>query len=161
MARVQNTVDDHLLRGLSLFQGIDNKRLRKIASHFTAFDIPVDTEILREGEIADHFYILLEGRASLSVSVPGRTRYETIVSTLSKGQLLGWSALLADNLWKASAYSVKPCRLIKCPGNVIRDLCEQDHDIGYWMMKNTLVAVGERLAESRLQLLDIFGARDA
>lgn len=161
MPGAQNTVDDQLLRGLSLFEGLDDKRLAKIASCFTPLNIPADTDLLSEGEDADQLYILLEGRVSLSVSIPGRAPCETTVSTLSRGQVVGWSALLPGNLWKASAHSLKPCRLIRVPGNVIRDLCEQDHEIGYFLMKNALVAVGQRLADCRLQLLDIFGTTDA
>ncbi|TQV86138.1 cyclic nucleotide-binding domain-containing protein [Exilibacterium tricleocarpae] len=160
MASAQNAVDSQLLRELSLFEGLDRLRLEKVAALFTLVDIPVDTELLREGGQADYFYVLLEGRVALSVSIPGRAHYETTVSTLSKGQLVGWSALLPDGVWQASAHTLKPCRLLRVTATAVRDLCEADHEIGYRIMKNALAAVGQRLAGSRLQFLDIFGSRD-
>jgi|GEM_PF-989931 len=160
MTGTLNSVDARLFRGLSLFAGLDDKRLAKIASQFTPLDIPAEAELLQEGEDADQLYILLEGRVSLSVAIPGRAQHETVVSTLSRGQLLGWSALLPNNFWKASAHTLKPCRLLRASGKAIRDLCERDHEIGYCLMKNALVTVGQRLEDCRLQSLNIFGSED-
>lgn len=154
-------INDQLFRGLSLFAGLDDQHLAKIAALFTPLNIPADTELIHEGEVTDHLYVLLEGRVSLSVSMPGKAQHETVVSTLSKGQLLGWSALLPNSTWQASARSLKPCSLISIPAKSVRELCEQDHEIGYCLMKNALASVGQRLADSRLQALDIFGAPNA
>ncbi len=154
-------INDQSFHSLSLFAGLDDRCLAKIASLFTLLNIPAGTELLHEGELADHLYILLEGRVSLSVSIPGKAQHETVVSTLSKGQLVGWSALLPNSTWQASVRSLKPCRLISIPATTVRDLCEQDREIGYYLMKNALAIVGQRLVDSRLQALDIFGGSNA
>ncbi len=154
-------INDQLYSSLSLFAGLDDQRLAKIAALFTPLTIPAGIELLHEGEPADHLYILLQGRVSLSVSIPGKAQHEAVVSTLSKGQLVGWSALLPNSTWQASVRSLKPCRLLSIPSTSVRELCEQDHEIGYRLMKNALASVGQRLADSRLQALDIFGRPDA
>jgi CRP-like cAMP-binding protein len=156
----ENTVTTELIRELGLFEGLDDQRLQALASLFTAVDIASGAEFIRDGESADYLYVLLEGRVAISVSIPGRAAYETVVSTLSKGQLVGWSALLPETDWQATVSALKPCRLIRARAESIRQLCEQDPVIGYCLMKNALVVVGQRLSESRLQLLDIFGGRD-
>ena len=88
--------------------------------------------------------------------VPGRAPEKSIVSTISRGELLGWSALLPGRMWQATARTLKPTRLLAIDGTKLRELCDRDHEIGYAVMKHVLTVVGQRLTESRLQLLDMF-----
>ncbi len=157
MTGAETTIDAHLLRQLNFFDELDDQQLKKIAPLFESVSLAADSELFSEGEQADYLYILLAGRVSLAQVIPGRSRRQTVVSTLSRGQLLGWSALLPDSCWQASAHTLKPCRLLRVAAVRIREVCEKDCAIGYLMMKKALAAVGQRLADSRLQQLDIYG----
>jgi CRP/FNR family transcriptional activator FtrB len=153
----QSIVDSNLMKTFVFFDDINEAGLAKLAELATVLEVPADTELLREGEPADYVYILLEGRVSLCLPIPGKVCADTAVSTLSKGQLLGWSALLPCSRWQASVYTLKTCRFVRVSAAELRSLCEHDYELGYHIMKNALTAVGQRLSECRMQQLDIFG----
>lgn len=148
------------LKKYSFFKPLTDERAEAIIASAKTTNIPADTEVLREGQQADNLYLVLEGRLSLAMYVPGRPPEKSIVSTISRGELLGWSALLPGRMWQATARTLKPTRLLVINGAELRALCDRDHETGYSVMKHVLAVVGQRLTESRLQLLDMFAHPD-
>lgn len=161
MTHQQALSDPSVLRKIKRYSGLNADDAAGIADIASIREVPANTDLFTAGEPADRLYILLDGRVSLSIPVPGRSHSESVVTTISKGELLGWSALLPDHVWQTSARTLKACRLIQIPGPELRDVCEQNTDIGYHITKLALNAVGQRLTESRHQILDIFGQADA
>lgn len=150
------TVDD--LRGMALFSDLDDGKLKKISAIARFEEAPAGTLLLREGDLADTVRVLVRGRVSLTINVPGRR--DAILATLSRGQLLGWSALIPGSRWAASARALKACTTVAVPGTDLLSVCKRDSELGYHVMKNAMGAVAERLAETRLLVLDMFGETD-
>ena len=147
------TVDD--LRGMALFSDLDEGKLKKISAIARLEEAPAGTLLLREGDPADTVRVLVQGRVSLTITVPGRK--EATLATLSRGQLLGWSALIPGSRWAASARALKACTMVAISGADLLNVCKGDFELGYHCMKNAMAAVAERLAETRLLVLDMFG----
>ena len=146
-----------LLQGFQLFQGLDERQLRAVAAIASIEQVPEGSVLLQEGEPADAVRVIQNGRVTVSISVPGQP--DVVVSTLSRGQLLGFSALFDDRRWTASGRALKACTLVVIPGPELIELGERDHAIGYHLMRNALESVANQLRDARLQLLDIFGER--
>lgn len=161
MANQHSPTDPDLYHTISRYSGLNADDAASIADIASLCEVPANADLFTAGEPADRLYILLDGRVSLLIPVPGRSHSESVVRTISKGELLGWSALLPDHVWQTSARTLKACRLIQIPGPALRDVCEQNTDIGYHITKLALNVVGQRLTESRHQILDIFGQADA
>jgi hypothetical protein len=54
---------------------------------------------------------------------------------------------------------VELTRAITLDGNCLRQKSEEDHDLGYELLKRFSGIIVERLEAARLQLLDIYKAR--
>lgn len=143
------------LRRMVLFSGLDDNQLASVSSIARFMGVPAGALLLQEGDPADSVRVIVKGRVSLTINVPGRK--DRTVTTLSKGHLLGWSALIPGSLWVASATALKPCLVVELPASKLLDLCERDFELGYHLMKNAMAAVAERLSETRLLVLDMFG----
>jgi hypothetical protein len=50
-------------------------------------------------------------------------------------------------------------RAIALDGKCLRTKCEQNHDLGYELLKRFSQIMSRRLDATRLQLLDVYGAR--
>jgi CRP/FNR family transcriptional regulator, cyclic AMP receptor protein len=112
--------------------------------------------IFHEGEVADRFYLLREGKVALEVAAP---REQTIgVHTLCAGEVLGWSWLIPPYRWHFDAHVVEPVRAFALDGKCLREKCESDHDLGYALMKQVAQVTTQRLQATRLQMLDIYEA---
>ena len=95
-------------------------------------------EIFTEGSDTCDLFLLLTGRVALCMNVPARG-YLPIL-TLEEGDLLGWSAALGQGEMTATAVAVKDTRAIALSADDLNVLCEQDHDIGYEIMRRVAIA---------------------
>jgi CRP-like cAMP-binding protein len=111
--------------------------------------------IFREGEEANTFYLIRHGRVALETSAPQRG--SVIIETLGEGNVLGWSWLVAPFRWRFDARAMEPIRAIALDGRCLRGRSEEDHDLGYELMKRCAQVMEQRLQAARLQLLDVYG----
>ncbi len=117
---------------------------------------PADEVIFREGGVADRFYLIREGKVALDVCGPG---HEPItVQTVGAGEVLGWSWLVPPYRWHFDARVVEPVRAFAMDGTCLRAKCEDDHDLGYALMKQVAHITMQRLHATRHQMLDIHEA---
>ncbi len=80
------------------------------------------------------------------------------VLSLRAGELLGWSALIG-RARVATAIAVLPTELLRFPRSELLELCETDHHVGYTIMRQAFEEMADRLVQTRMQLLDVFGPR--
>ncbi len=138
-----------------LFKGLDKHYLQLIVDcasdvHFNSGDL-----IFREGEEADQFYIIRQGRVALEVVlVPGRE--PIIIQVIGEGDVLGWSWLFPPYRWHFDARAVAPTQAIALDGKFLRTKCEKDHHLGYQLMKRFANIIEKRLRAMRLQNPDMY-----
>jgi CRP-like cAMP-binding protein len=113
--------------------------------------------ILREGDEANEFYLIRQGRVALEVSPPNRK--PIVVDTVGEGEILGWSWLLPPYQWKFHARAMEAVRAIALDGKCLRTKCEQNHDLGYELLKRFAQIIDRRLDATRIQLLDVYAVR--
>jgi len=114
--------------------------------------------IFREGEDADKFYLIRQGKVALETYAPQRT---VIIQTLGEGEVLGWSWLVPPYRWRFGARATELTRAIALDGKCLRGNSEEDHDLGYELMKRAAQIMERRLQAARLQLLDVYGSGPA
>lgn len=56
----------------------------------------------------------------------------------------------------STAVALQPVKTIAFDGDALRQLCERNHEIGYYVMRQLETALSHRLVATRLQLLDLF-----
>ena len=110
--------------------------------------------ICREGEEANQFYLIRHGRVALQISVPGRG--PLIVQTLEEGDILGWSWLFPPYHWHFDARAVELTRAIALDGKCLRTKCEEDHNLGYELLRRFANVVMQHLQATRLQVVDMY-----
>jgi CRP/FNR family cyclic AMP-dependent transcriptional regulator len=111
--------------------------------------------IFREGGDADTFYLVRHGKVALEASAPERG--SVIVRTLGEGDVLGFSWMVPPYRWRFDARAMEPVRAIALDGRCLRSRSEEDHDLGYELMKRCTQVMEQTLQAARLQLLDVYG----
>ena len=111
--------------------------------------------IFKEGHEANSFYFIRHGRVQIETHVPQKG--PIIIRSREAGEILGWSWLVPPYRWHFDARAVELTRAIVLDGKCLRDKCEQDHDLGYEIMKRFNIIIAERLEATRLQLMDVYG----
>ncbi|MCF6159381.1 MAG: cyclic nucleotide-binding domain-containing protein [wastewater metagenome] len=112
--------------------------------------------IFREGEEANYFYIILDGKVAIELFAPERG--SITIQTIGEGEVLGWSWLIPPHRWRFDARAIESTRAIALDGRCLRSKCEEDHELGYEVLKRFASVITSRLEATRLQLLDVYGA---
>lgn len=143
------------LKTIPWFQEIDIKHFDSLCGIAFVKEVEAGHELFREGDKEDFLYIVLEGRVAVELFVPGRGRMR--IFTAEPMDVIGWSSVTPVIRQRtASARAVLPGRLVALDAKQLRQLCDQDHDLGYIVMRRLANVVASRLLVTRLQLLDIF-----
>jgi len=137
------------------FAGLDPRYLALAVGCASNLRFNAGELIFREGEEANHFYLIREGKVSLEVSAPGRG--SLTIQTLRGGDILGWSWLIPPYNWRFDARAAETTRAVVLDGKCLRGKCEGDHELGYELLKRVTSVLGQRLDATRFQLLDIYG----
>ena len=145
----------NMLRQIQLLEGASNEHLEQLASISRCIEIPQGTTLFREGEDANTVYLIVQGRVALEICAPGIGCRRIL--TVNDGEILGWSPLLENGQFTATAKSLAPTLSIEIDGKAIRQLCEQYPRFGYEFMRCAALALGKRLSATRLQLLNVYG----
>jgi len=111
--------------------------------------------LFHEGNEAKAFYLIRHGRVSLEIKAPGRQPMQFM--TAGEGEIVGISWLVPPYHWSYDAKAVELVRAISLDATCLREKCEADNHLGYELMKRFVPALAERLHNTRLQLLDLYG----
>ena len=139
---------------LQLFTGLSPSELAQLAQMSEVVSIEAGKTLFEEGDPPGDLYVMLDGRVTLCMRVPGRP--DTCFLSLRAGELLGWSALLARPR-VATARVMQTTRLLRLPASDVLELCESNEHVGYAIMRQAFEEMADRLHSTRLQLLDMFG----
>ena len=88
------------------------------------------------------------------MDVPGRGKQRIL--SLAAGDVLGWSPLWGSESMSATATALQDSVLYVATASELRALCEADHELGYYLMREVACSLGKRLLATRLQMLDLF-----
>lgn len=145
---------DKVLAEHPFFAEMKREHLEIIAGCASNVVFDKNTFIFREGEEASRFYVIRQGKVALEIHGAGMGT--VTIQTLGDGDILGWSWLMPPYRWHFDARTIEPTRAIALDGECLRHKCEQDHDLGYELLKRFAEIITQRLQATRLQLLDVY-----
>lgn len=153
MEGLERIVGEH-----AFFAGLDEESSRLVSGCAKNVRFDAGQYLFHEGESADVFYLLRHGRVALEATTPerGPVTFQTVVA----GEIVGVSWLIPPYRWTYDAKALEFVRAIAMDASCLRQKCEDDHDLGYEMMKRFVPVLVERLQATRLQILDVYGAHD-
>ena len=99
--------------------------------------------LFREGDGADHLYILLTGRMKLSVGDTGRVVY----IARHAGEIIGWSSLIGRNAYSATAVCAEDSSLLKFDSRNFLNLLSRDAGNEAILYRRLSEMLGHRLLE--------------
>lgn len=150
MQRLKTILSKH-----PFFRGLDQHYIQLIVGCASNVRFDNDKTIFCEGEEANQFYIIRQGKVALeAVSASGRE--PIIIQVIGEGDVLGWSWLFPPHLWHFDARAIGPTEAIALDGKYLRTKCEKDHDLGYELMKRFAHIIEQRLRAVRSQNPDMY-----
>lgn len=133
----------HLLEQIEIFTDLDNKQLQRISAICTERRYEPGDIIFHENTKSDELFVILQGEVEIQVDPkmlgvsadvsPG----PTTIATLRRDQSFGEIALVDKGFRSASARCAAPgTRLLVIQRDDLIQLCEDDFEMGYLLMRN-------------------------
>jgi CRP/FNR family cyclic AMP-dependent transcriptional regulator len=135
----------------AFLSGLRERHLMVLASGARAFRVEEGELLGREGEPANAFYLIQSGHVSLATQVPSRGLVD--VQTVGPGEVIGWSWLVPPHRWQFDARALDHVEGVSFNGTWLREMCEQDYELGYHLLRHLLAVLAGRLTATRLRLL--------
>jgi len=143
-----------ILKRCEVFVGLDDGDLQKIA-HLQSWQrnsYRAGDYIFRQDTVAKEFFILEDGEVNLVITVEVETSNSTReipVDNVTTGDIFGWSSLVSPYALTMSAICVKPSTVLTVSGADLTTLLDQDHTLGYEVMKGLIRVIGARFRDLR------------
>ena len=142
------------LRRIPWFVDLTQSQLDRLASVTLLHEMELDDILFHEGDREDYLYVLLEGQIVLEVEAP--TRGVVSVYTAEALDIIGWSSMTPIVRQRtACARATQHCILLGFNSKLLQQLCDEDHELGYIIMRRLANVVASRLLTTRLCLLDM------
>jgi CRP-like cAMP-binding protein len=143
------------LQRIRFLHDFDSAHLDEIANIAEICEFDAHDVVFREGDTADSFYLVVSGKLSLELS-PTSTEYRKQLVSVGPGEMLGWSSLVQNPRFAATAVVVEHSRLVRIDGVRLRAICDEDPKFGYEFMRRTMRALAKRLTETWRQLSYVY-----
>jgi CRP-like cAMP-binding protein len=108
-----------VLERLGILTEASRPMLERMAADAEEFEVPAGTVVIREGDEADAFYVLLEGE--VGVRARGEDTVEHDLPPMESGSWFGEIGLLERIPRTATVTAVAPSRLLRIPGDAFVD----------------------------------------
>lgn len=129
-----------------LFQGMKEEQLRWLAGKATQTWFEADELIFRDGDVANRFYLLVNGEAALELPTNGRT---LLLQTIGPGEPLGWPWLFSSLVSAVRARAIEPTEVVFFYGSHLRERCEKNLNFGRELSQRVAEVTMQRLQATR------------
>ena len=141
------------LSKVELFSELSADRMERLSSVCEYADFNRGELLFREGDRAEKFFILLEGKAVIQIQVSTRPTAVSVGVVNKPYQSLGWSSIVPPYFYTASALCEENSRFIEVEGEMFVDLLQQNPEAGVLVFMRIAEVISNRLRNSRAVLL--------
>ena len=113
--------------------------------------------ILREGELADRFYLIETG--TVIIESGAGLGDPVVVDTIGPGDLVGWSWMFPPYVWHFTARAAEQVSALFFYGTTLREHCEKDPALGYELLKRATAVMLRRMQAARDKMLGVHSGR--
>ena len=135
------------------FQGLGPELVEKIAALSAEVRFRAGAHLWRQGERHETCYLILQGQLALEIYVPLHGPLN--VETIHAGELLGGSGLVSSHNWNFDARALTDVQAIAIDCTKLRQIAEEDHELGYQIYRALARILDARLTSARRRLLDL------
>ncbi len=145
-----------ILREFLFFKDFSDDQLKKLSSLAKEETYQAGTQLYSNGDVARSLYLLREGKVALFMDNyigPGKPPMQVTIDMITRGESMGWSAVVEPFLYTLSARCLEDTKLIAFDSFKLREMMDEDCDLGFKIMQSTAKVIATRLTHTRIILV--------
>lgn len=137
----------------AFMQGLSEQHRMKLATGVRPVRYHAGDFLAKEEESARAFYLIQSGHVAIGTHLAKQGSVP--IQTVGPGDIVGWSWLLNPPRWQFDARAIDEVQGLAFDADWLREQCENDHELGYHLLRQLITTLAGRLAATRVQQLDI------
>jgi CRP/FNR family cyclic AMP-dependent transcriptional regulator len=139
------------LHSCELFTGLSGEELQEIAAIAREDAYEEGDLIVAEDELAERLFILAKGRVQVHVRLRSTVEPdgETIIEEVEPGRIFGWSSMVKQRRFTASAKALEPVKVVVIDADALNALFDRNAHMGFVLMKQLAEVIASRLRHTR------------
>jgi CRP/FNR family transcriptional regulator, cyclic AMP receptor protein len=137
-------------------KNLKQRHLMKLAQGAKPFAQKTGEFLARVGTTSPGLWLIKSGKVEIDIRRPDQQ--SLALQTLGPGEIVGWSWVVPPYQSQFDCKVMEDVSGLFFDGHWLREQCEQDHELGYYLLRQTLAVLSSRAAATRMQLL---GGTDA
>jgi CRP-like cAMP-binding protein len=154
-----------ILEGIALFEGLSRPQLSRVEILCEREAFSAGRTITIEGELAADFYVLLEGKITISKKLrlasndqgAGEDRTLTVVSSQNR-PVLGETALVGGTYRLASMKCLTDCQLLRIDSGKLDSYLQSEPAAGQIVFRNLALMIYRRLEAANTDVVKLSAA---
>lgn len=148
-------------RQVEAFQSLEEAELSVLSGFCRERRFTRNERLFKEGEPADHLWIVKNGVVDVRFDLPGReTSAESTLSSALENKILGWSSVVPPHRYRLSAYCASDTsEVLAMESRKLLDFLQQHPGAGYKVFSVMIKIVGERFQRLQASALDAPASR--
>lgn len=142
------------LQNYPFFAGFNQTTVKSLAQIAAPVSFAAGELIFKEGDCAGVLFLLVEGWVDILIDIDRQGRRE-LVTTLTPGDMFGWSAVVEPHIYTTSAVCASPVRGIGFEGRRLRALFAADQELCCAIMSRVCRIIASRLRATRAQMVNL------
>lgn len=143
------------LRRHPFLAGLDPADVDRLVPCATLRSRPAGERLAAEGDPADTFHLVVEGRVGIEVHVPRRGAL--VIATVEPGEVVGWSWKFPPHTWAFDAVALSDVTEIGLDAEALAAVLADHPALDAEITRRLGAVVASRLRAARTQLLDVYG----
>ena len=139
----------------TLFAGLSDNMIATIAECASQAHFNKGVFLFHEGEASETFYLIDKGDIALQSHAPAQ---EAILQTVGPGSVVGVSWLSPPHKLHYDAKALSDVDALAFDTQKLISAFEEDHELGYQVMKRLAAVLVHRLHATRFQMIDVYSA---
>ena len=130
---------------------LHDRHLMKLAQGASPFSKKQGEYLTRAGSKSAGLFLIQSGKVEIDIQ---RSETEHLVlQTLGPGEIVGWSWSVPPYQSHFDTRVIEDVSGILLEGNWLRSQCDVDHELGYFLLRQTIAVLSSRAIATRTQLL--------
>ncbi|MGO9020014.1 MAG: cyclic nucleotide-binding domain-containing protein [Syntrophobacteraceae bacterium] len=145
-----------LLKNFGLFKGFSDGDLSKFADMATEEFYQAGVQLWKKGDPAKSLLLLVEGKALMTLDIdagPYRPPIRVTVDIVTKGEGLGWSAVVEPYLYTRAVRCLDDSKVIAFDAAKLREILNEDKALGLKFMYAIAKVIRNRLSHTEIILV--------
>lgn len=139
---VRFNLKDSLLRESQIFQNLRRSQIKRVILHGSVRQVPANDLAIRQGESGRAMYVLLAGKAEVSIEKAGRKQ---VLKILEPGELVGEMALLGEPARSANVKALQESKFLQIDEYALKRVQQSAPRLAAVLFWNMASILSERL----------------